>query len=268
MKQVANTLRAFPTMLRVGFADAIAYRAEFLVWVLAYTMPLIMLALWSAVAREAPVGRFQEQEFRAYFLAALLVRLLTGTWVVWELNMEVRQGTLQKRLLMPVHPLLGYLAENLAALPMRAVVALPISLVALWVVGIEALSHDLRQLALVPLAIGGAFLLSFWAMAAIGTLALFWESSLSVFDLWLGLFTVFSGYVMPLEFFPAAFAPLLYALPFRVMMAFPIETLLGLSDFEQSLRDLGVQWLWIALFALFTRWLWQRGMRRFAAYGG
>ena len=52
------TLKAYPTLLRVGVAEAVAYRAEMFVWVLATTMPLISLALWNAVAREAPVGRF------------------------------------------------------------------------------------------------------------------------------------------------------------------------------------------------------------------
>jgi ABC-2 type transport system permease protein len=51
-------LRAIPTIMRVGFSDAIAYRAETIVWIAATTMPLVMLALWHTVAREAPVGRF------------------------------------------------------------------------------------------------------------------------------------------------------------------------------------------------------------------
>ena len=94
-------LRAFPGLVRVGFVSALAYRAEFLVWMLAYTMPLIMLALWTAVAAEAPLGRFGEKEFSAYFIATLLVRLSSGAWVAWDLNFEVRQGTLQRRLLWP-----------------------------------------------------------------------------------------------------------------------------------------------------------------------
>jgi len=268
MKQWLHTARAFPTMLKVGFADAVAYRAEFLVWVLAYTMPIIMLSLWTAVAREEPVGRFDEQAFRAYFMATLVIRLLSGSWVVWEMNMDVRQGTLQKRLLRPVHPLLTYLAENLAALPMRLVVALPIALACVLWLGTRALSHDVRQLALVPVAVLGAFLLMFGSMAAIGTLSLFWESSLAVFDLWLGLYTVFSGYVMPLEFFPPAFAGLVRCLPFRSMLAFPVEATLGLIDLRQTLLDLLVQWLWIACFGLLAHFAWRRGMRRFSAYGG
>ena len=80
-----RTLRAAPTLLRVGFAEAVAYRAEFLVWLLSTNMPLVMLALWTAVAREAPVGRFGQKDFVAYYLAALVVRLMSGAWVVWEL---------------------------------------------------------------------------------------------------------------------------------------------------------------------------------------
>lgn len=268
MRHRLHTLRALPTLLKVGFAEAVAYRAEFLVWVLAYTMPLIMLSLWTSVARDGPVGRFDEHAFQAYFLASLVVRLVTGAWVIWEMNQEVREGTLQKRLLRPVHPLLTYLTENLAAWPMRLLVALPIALISVALIGTSAFSQDPWQLALVPFAILGAFLLTFSAMTAIGSLSLFWESSLSVFEVWLGLYTVFSGYVMPLEFFPESMQAVIRSLPFRAMLAFPVETLLGHLTWRESLEGLCLQWAWVLAFGLLTQLLWRCGLRRFAAYGG
>ena len=268
MKQLSHAVRAFPALLRVGFADALAYRAEFLVWVLAYTMPIIMLALWTAVAREAPVGRFGEREFQAYFLATLVVRLSSGAWVVWEMNTEVRQGTLQTRLLRPVHPLVAYLAENVAALPMRLAMAVPIAALFVALLGPLGVTHDPVQAALVPLTLAGAFLLTFLPMACIGTLALFWESSLAVYDVWLGLYTVLSGYVMPLELFPGQLGRVVGYLPFRHSLAFPVENMLGLISRQQMLRDLLLQWCWVALFALLASLLWRVGMRRFGAYGG
>jgi ABC-2 type transport system permease protein len=51
-------VRAFPTLFRVGLAEMIAYRAEFIIWILTTNMPLVMMALWTAVAPEGPVGRF------------------------------------------------------------------------------------------------------------------------------------------------------------------------------------------------------------------
>src|SRR5215467_86125 len=82
-------LRAYPTLLRVGLASAVAYRAEFLVWMLATTMPLVMLAVMSAMAREALVGRFDQQGFLAYYLVTLIVRQMTGAWVEWEMMQEI-----------------------------------------------------------------------------------------------------------------------------------------------------------------------------------
>ena len=110
-------------------------------------MPLIMLALWTAVAAEAPVGRFGERQFSGYFAATLLVRLATGAWVIWDMNWEVRQGTLQRRLLWPIHALLTYLAENLAALPMRFMVVVPVVFGTLTWLGTDIVTRDAVQLA-------------------------------------------------------------------------------------------------------------------------
>jgi ABC-2 type transport system permease protein len=263
-----RALRALPGLLRVGFAGALAYRAEFLVWVLAYTMPLIMLALWTAVAAEGPVGRFGEREFSAYFAATLLVRLGTGAWVIWDMNWEVRQGTLQRRLLWPIHALLTYLCENLAALPMRVVVAVPIAIVTTVLLGPSIWVRDPVQIAVIPLSLLGAFLLTFLPMAIIGTLSLWWESSIALYDLWLGLYTVFSGYVVPLELFPPGLGGVVAWLPFRQMLAFPVENALGLIGREQALRELGLQWTYVLAFAFAAMALWKAGIKRFAAYGG
>jgi len=252
----------------VGFASALAYRAEFLIWVLAYTMPLIMLALWTAVAAEGPVGRFGERDFAAYFTGTLLVRLATGAWVVWDMNFEVRQGTLQRRLLWPVHALLTYLAENLAALPMRFLVVAPITLAATAWLGLSLWTTDPLQLSLIPLSLLGAFLLTFFPMAMIGTCSLFWESSIALFDLWLAMYTVLSGYVVPLELFPPQLRGVVELLPFRYMLAFPVENMTGFLPRERTLHDLAMQWAYVLAFAVAAAGLWRVGLRRFAAFGG
>ncbi|HEX9508639.1 MAG TPA: ABC-2 family transporter protein, partial [Myxococcales bacterium] len=177
---VRNTIRAAPTLFRIGFSEAIAYRAELLVWVLSTTMPLIMLALWSAVAQDGPVGRFGQPQFVAYFLATFVVRQLTGAWVSWEMNFEVRQGTLAMRLLRPIHPLWSYAVENLAALPMRLLVAGPVAVIALFIVGRSQLSKDPVIWLIWCVAMLGAWLVTFLANLIVGCLALYMESSLKL----------------------------------------------------------------------------------------
>lgn len=264
-----SRLRAIPTLLRVGFADAVAYRAEFLVWVLTTNTPLIMLLVWSSVAREEPLaGRMGEQEIGAYFLAALIVRLLTGSWVVWDLVYEIRQGEIAMRLLRPIHPFLAYAGENVAAIPLRALMALPVVAAALLWLGSEQLSADPLAWLFVPLSIAGAWLITFFSMAAIGSLGFLWESTLSVYQVWLGMYFVFSGYTVPLELFPPALAVLIEWLPFRFLLSFPVEVMLGLIDREALYMAFAVQWAYVLAFALVALGIWRVGLRRYAAFGG
>jgi ABC-2 type transport system permease protein len=265
---VRRTLRALPTLLRVGLAEAVSYRTELLVWLLATNMPLVMLALWTAVAREAPVGRFGQQDFVAYYLAALVVRLMSGAWVVWELTFEIRQGTLAYRLLRPIHPLVAYAMENVAAMPLRAAVSLPVALLALWLTSAERLTGDPLQLALFPLAVLGGWAITFLAMAIVGTLAFRVDSATSLFEIWMGLYGLLSGYLVPLELFPAWVTTLARFLPFRSMLGFPVEMITGLLTREQALLELGIQWGWIAALFVGARAAWHAGLRHFAAFGG
>ena len=265
---VRRLARAYPSMLRVGLADMVAYRAEFLVWILSMNMPLVMMALWTAVAADGPMGRFGQREFIAYYLGMLIVRILTGSWLVWELTMEIRRGTLAIRLLRPIHPLWAFSALQLAAVPMRALVISPLIVVLYWVAGATLPMHDPERLAIVFASIAGAWLLLFLVMAIIGMLAAYVESALSVFDLWLAAQSILSGFLVPLELMPAWVARVARVLPFRYILGFPVETLIGLESNATALRDLGVQWLFIAGALVATIALWRRALRRFAAFGG
>ena len=265
---IGKTVRALPTLIKVGFLEAVAYRAELLVWVLSTTMPLIMLALWSAVAREAPVGRFGQMDFVAYFLATFIVRQLTGAWVAWEMNWEVRQGTLGMKLLRPIHPFLTYASENLAALPMRLVVAGPMAVIALLVVGSRQLSSDPAIWMIWCAAMLGGWLITFLANLAIGCLALYIDSSEKFMGIWLALFFVFSGYLGPIELFPQGVRALASWLPFQYQIGYPVQLMTSGIGRGDALLMLARQWGWVWLLLGLVTLLWRGGLRRFAAYGG
>ncbi len=265
---VARALRAFPSLLRVGVAEAVAYRAEFVVWLLTTTMPLIMLALWGEVAREGgPLGGFSGADFTAYFLAAFVVRQLTGVWVAWDMNREIREGLISMRLLRPIHPLVAYAAENLAVLPMRLLLSLPVALAALFIAGRDHVTHDPALLGLFCLSTAGAWLLGFGLMATIGALAFFIESSLAVADLWFGLFFVCSGYFVPLSLFPAWLRPTLDLLPFRAMLGLPVELLIGRLGRAEALHGLAIELFWILACWALALFVFGAGARRYSAYG-
>ena len=265
---IRRTLRAYPALLRVGFAEMVAYRAEFLVWVLTTNMPLVMMGLWTAVAADGPVGRFNQRDFVTYYLAVLVVRILTNNWLVWEMTMDVRQGTLATRLLRPISPLVQYSAEHIAAVPMRIAMMSPVIALLMWVGGADLLFGSFGKLAVFLLSLIGAWLILFFTMLTIGSLAMFVESALSIFDIWLAVHFVLSGYLFPLELLPKWVAPFATALPFRYTLAFPAETWIGKLSLADAWRDLGIQWLYVGVMAITATVVWRRGMRRFVAFGG
>jgi ABC-2 type transport system permease protein len=264
---LARTVRALPALMRVGFLDALAYRAEMLVWVLATTMPLIMLALWVSVAQGEPIGGYDEDRFVAYFLATFVVRQLTGSWAAWQMNMDIRDGTLGMRLLRPVHPLVVYAVENIAALPMRCIVSLPMACILLATVA-SHLSRGWAMWGLWCVSMLGAWLITLLANFAIGTLAFALESSIKVMDAWLALFFVFSGYLLPVTLFPPALARIGDVLPFRYQIGLPVELMTSAHSIDLAVSLVARQWAWVAIFFVVSVVGWRRGVARFAAYGG
>jgi ABC-2 type transport system permease protein len=263
-----TSLKALPTLLRIGFSEAVAYRAEMVIWVLATTMPLIMLALWSAVARGGDVGRFGQTEFTGYFLAAFCVRQLSASWVAWMLSYEVRQGTLAMRLLRPISPLLSYATEVLAGIPLRIVVVLPVLAIGVWTAGSKAVPTSLGGWGLFLLGITGGWLITFYLNVLLGTLSLYLESSQKLMEVYMVLFFVCSGYMFPVEFFPDGVRQVIDLLPFRYQMGLPVELMTGAHAAGEAWALLGRQWAWVAGLGVSSLWLWRRGLARFAAFGG
>jgi ABC-2 type transport system permease protein len=172
------------------------------------------------------------------------------------------------RLLRPIHPLWSYAVENLAALPMRLLVALPVAVIMLATTGASRLSQDPVIWAIWCPAMLGAWLVTFLANLIVGCLSLYMESSLKLMDVWIAIFFVFSGYLFPLELFPPALRTLADWLPFRYQIGFPVELMIGAHGREEALWILLRQWAFVALMLGLVSSIWRRGLRRFAAYGG
>ena len=263
-----RTLRAVPTLLRVGVAETVAYRAEFVVWILTMTQPLIMLGLWTKVAHEAPFQGYSSARFVAYFLATLIVRQLTGNWVAWQMSEDVRSGAMAMRLLRPLHPFVAYAASHAASVPFRSAIALPVALVLLASSGASALSTDPAQLALLVPSILLAWLITFALLFAIGALAFFLTQTMAIANLYFALFSLFSGYLMPLELLPHPIAVIARWLPFRFMLSVPVELMTRSLDHGELAARLAGQAAWTAILLAIALAVWRAGVRRFEAVGG
>jgi ABC-2 type transport system permease protein len=265
---VARTFAALPTLFRVGVAETVAYRAEFLVWILTSTMPLINLALWTSVAADGQFQEFRSADFVAYYLGALIVRNLTGNWVAWQLMEEIRTGVLSMRMLRPIHPFIAYGCTHAASLPFRSSIALPVALALLLSSGASALTTEPLQLALLVPSVILAWLITYGIMFMLGCLAFWMTQAFGVVNFYFAVWSLFSGYLLPLDLLPTPIARAASYMPFHSMLGAPIELMTKTLTSSQALEILARQGAWAVVCVAASLLVWRAGVRKFEAVGG
>jgi ABC-2 type transport system permease protein len=151
---------------------------------------------------------------------------------------------------------------------MRALVVSPIVVLLAYAAGDRLALRDPKMLGLFLLSLVGAWLLIYFMMVLVGALAFFVDSALGVFDLWIACHAIFSGYLVPLESLPAWIRGPANVLPFRFILGFPVELLVGLLDPATAARQLAVQWGYVLVLAGLALLVWRAGVRRYQAFGG
>jgi len=145
--------------------------------------------------------------------------------------------------------------------------------------------------ALIPAAVGLAisfqptFRLVLWAAAAFApalllgfalrftlewtlALAAFWVTRVSAINqmYWLTLLFL-SGEMAPLALLPKLVQYVAAVSPFRWMIGFPVELLLGRMTPGAALLGFAAQAVWLALSLALLRLVWRAGVRRYSAVG-
>jgi len=105
-------------------------------------------------------------------------------------------------------------------------------------------------------------------MFAIGALAFFLTQTMAIANLYFALFSLFSGYLMPIKLLPPWIAALAGWLPFRYMLSAPVELMTRSIDRAHLERLLGGQLAWTAITLAIALALWRAGVKRFEAVGG
>ena len=125
---IKQWLYIYGAMLRAYFALTLTYRAMLVIWILSGVLPLIMMVVWITVAQQQPDGQiagFDRLGFISYYLGVVVIRRLTGAWIIWEIDEDIRLGNLSHRLLRPLDPVHQYFAMPLSEKPLEFMLIFP-----------------------------------------------------------------------------------------------------------------------------------------------
>jgi ABC-2 type transport system permease protein len=255
--------------LRTGIATMLQYRGSLVIWLVGNVLePLVYLVVWTTVSRSTggAVGGYDARDFAAYYIVLMLVNQATFTWVMYEFDYRIREGTFSADLLHPVHPIHADIAENLSS----KTVSLPFMIAAAAI--LAALFHPafrfhwLTAAAFVP-ALVLAFLVRFlvdWTVA----LAAFWTTRVTAINqIHFMAVLFFSGQIAPLTVLPRPLQIVASVLPFRWTLGFPVELVLGRLAPAQVWAGFAIQAAWLLAGALLVRLAWRASVKRYSAVG-
>jgi ABC-2 type transport system permease protein len=111
-------------------------------------------------------------------------------------------------------------------------------------------------------------LLQFFMSYAMAMLA-FWLLEISTLIFILFAFEYLaSGHMFPLDMLPPVIQHLLAFTPFPYQMYFPVGVYLGRVAGAELLQGMVIQLGWVVAMYLLARFMWRRGIRKYAAVGG
>lgn len=262
-------LRKVRVLFATRFAEMTEYRAEVIIWMLSGTLSLVMMLVWMAQAAAAPGGQIQgysPSEFATYFLGIWAVGQLLVVWVAWELDQEVRQGTLSPKLLRPLDPFWLHYAAHVAERVVRFPAMLALIALFTWLAGARFSTDPRAYLAafgLVALGFSARFLWEY----CLGLLAFWTESSTSFQEVvWL-VYAALGGMFAPLDFYPEWVQRVAVWTPFPYMLGLPAQLLAGKATLAQAGHGALVLTAWVIVFWGLRLAVWRAGLRRYGAVG-
>lgn len=252
------------TLLSVYYAYMVEYRAELILWVLAGSLPIILMGVWIQAAQGGKFG-LTPVDFARYFLAVFLVRQFTVVWVIWEFERQVVEGKLSPRLLQPLDPvwhhISSHLSERVARMPFALCLVILFFLLypqAFWL-------PSLGNLLLFLVAVMLAFALRFVIQYTLAMFAFWTERASALENFWYLFYLFLSGIIAPLDVFPEPVKAIVLLTPFPYLIDFPASLLVGLPvDITRGfLSMIG----WFLVFLGVNRLLWRRGLKQYSGMG-
>jgi ABC-2 type transport system permease protein len=183
--------------------------------------------------------------------------------------LQIRNGEIKKFLIQPVD-MLGFLLLNRVAhkLAYYSVAVGPFALVFLLCRGFFDGWPAPHIIAATIASLLLSFLLGFFLEACIGLVGFWFLEVSSLLFVYMLLNFFLSGHMFPLDMLLEPWRTMVDVLPLKYLAYFPAAVFLEKIPTPQIYRDLAIEAAWVVFFIVLSRIAFNRGVRRYSAFGG
>lgn len=266
---IRTLVEIYYAQLKTSLAVQFQYRASLAIWMIGRVVqPLIFLVVWTTIAktRGGEVGGYDAGGFAAYFIMQMVVSQATFSWIMWEYDYLIRSGQFNFKLLRPIHPIHADVADNVAYKILTLVILIPAAGLLAWL--FQPTFHlQLWSVVAGFVSIGTAFVVRFiieWTLA----MSALWTNRVSAINQTYEVILVFlSGFFAPLAVMPRPLQILADFLPFRWLIAFPVELTLGRLSPQAAAFGFMMQGVWLLAALATLSVVWRAGVKQYSAVG-
>lgn len=263
-------MKSYLALLRGAYMVGMIYRFGFIFTILGNIVYMgVTYYLWRSIFRNSETlhGLTFDQTF-LYVALGSAVFILLKTYADWYISYEIREGIIAIYLTKPLDFQLYALFVSLGSTLMNlTAITIPTILLLAFVFKVT-LSIGLG-LALFPLSLLLAFLVSFSFDYFIGLMAFYTESTWGLSITKEIIVTVFSGALVPLQFFPDAIQRVLLVLPFQAIYYTPLMMVTKPDlGWETFLPMLTTQLIWAFILFAATRLFYNQAIKVCTVSGG
>lgn len=293
-------LSSWWVILRIALEERLVYRGDFALGTLMRFLPIItQIFLWWAVfdaigadtaeqsrntqAQDAVgpsassvddtqrLAGYSFHEMVAYYLLSMLARAFSSMpGLAAGIARQIREGEIKKFIIQPVDMLgfllLGRVAHKIAY---YTVATIPFALVFFLCRGYFTEGWpDWPQLLAFVTSLVLAFLLGYFMEVCIGLIGFWFLEVSSLLFVYMLLSFFLSGHMFPLDLLPEPFGQVVDVLPLKYLAYFPAAVFLGKVPREQLAWEIGLEFAWLGIFIMLSRWMYAQGLKRYSGYGG
>jgi ABC-2 type transport system permease protein len=258
----------YQIQFQITLATQLQYRVGLIIWMIDIVLtPTIYLVVWQTTVGEGEIAGFTAGGFAAYYIALMVVDHLTQQWAMWEFEYRIRVGEISQWMLRPFHPVHRDIIQNVSYKFLMLIVLLP-AVVLLTLVFQPDFNTPPWALVMVIPAVILAAALSFTLGWMVGMIAFWTTRTQAINNLYYLVILFCAGQLAPLEVMPPVIQSIASALPFRWILAFPVEVFLGRVTPEYTLMGYVIQLAWLGASLILFNVMWQLAAQRYSAVGG
>jgi ABC-2 type transport system permease protein len=268
-------MKKYLHVISIGIQNNLTYRFNYLTRTLFSFIPLFaMLSLWHTIYATKSAGHqlsgYTQAQMIFYYIMVAIVDVMTSVNEDdWQIAADIREGNISQFLLKPVdylwYRLCLFFSGRIAYISM-ACVPLAIFIFCFRNYFVPPDSGMAMLAFLFSLVLTA--LLQFFLSYSMAMLA-FWILEISTFIFILFAFEYLaSGHLFPLDMLPPALQHALAFTPFPSMLYAPIGIYMGKISGNGIASALLTQLVWVLMMYALARFMWARGIKKYAAFGG